>query len=89
VSLYGCYVQGFYLGGSTVSSLGSSTVSSSEVHLSCGEVLCFSSLCVCMGALVFYGAFFVGTVVGTTTGRGRDVVGGGTVEAVETSKDSL
>jgi hypothetical protein len=42
-----------------------------------------------MGALVFYGAFFVGTVVGTTTGRGRDVVGGGTVEAVETSKDSL
>jgi hypothetical protein len=37
----------------------------------------------------FDGAFFVGDAVGTTTVERRDVVGGGTVEAVETDEDSL
>jgi len=35
------------------------------------------------------GAFSVGTAVGTTTVARRDVVGGGTVEGVETGEDSL
>ena len=87
-------LSGFNLfsGFTLLSSSGGSSFSLGIRSLFCRwGLLCSSSLYVCVYGDVFdsMGAFPVGTAVGTTTVARRDVVGGGTVEGVETGEDSL